>query len=261
MRFFPRRKEVPAPHPPDRSSAIDAIRFEGDFSSFDEALSACGGNRGYESDAAIERYLRRYTEVVGDLSATLTTSTPQLLPFMAAFSVAEPVDGIYEVLDFGGGYGAIYELFRRVYPDRPIRWTIVEVPRLVERGDEMGASQSKVFATEIPTHAFSLCIASSTLQYLPQPAEGFARLRAMRVPLMLVGRFPLVPSLRRDRLTVQHVPPSMFRASMPAWFFCHDWIDRLRSFGEIVMQWDSPKDQMTLDGEAFCMQAFLLRRG
>ena len=80
----------------------DTIRFQGEFSTFAEALTASGGDGGYESTTATDRYVRRFQEINRDMAATIATSGIQLIPFMAAFSVAEPIEGIYEIFDFGG---------------------------------------------------------------------------------------------------------------------------------------------------------------
>jgi putative methyltransferase (TIGR04325 family) len=142
----------------------DRVRFEGDYASFEDALAACRGDLGYESDNAIAHYLRRYQAINADMPATITSSTPQLLPYMAALSLAEPVDGVIEVFDFGGGYGAIYDQLRFLYPGRALRWTVVELPRLVEHAAEMGASQWKRFAFEIPLRRYSLGIVSGAMK-------------------------------------------------------------------------------------------------
>ena len=137
---------------------------------------------------------------------------------------------------------------------------MVELSKLVARADEMGASEWKRFETEIPDRPFSLGIVSGTLQYMPDPVAAWDTIRRAKVPHIMIGRVPIVPSLTRDRLTVQHVPASMFAASFPAWFFSPAWVKNFEAFGKIVMQWDSPKDQIALDGEPFVMQAFLLSR-
>jgi putative methyltransferase (TIGR04325 family) len=238
----------------------DRISFTGDYATFAQAIDAAS-DPGYDGDIAIDRYVRRFREVQADPAGVIRNHPDKLLPSIAMFGMAEPIEGVFEVLDFGGGYGALYDLLRIIFPRRTIRWTIVEVPRLVARGNEMGATDAKVFSSEIPAdRRYSLVVASGSIQYTPDPIATFDKLRALNSPLMFVGRAPIVPSLERDRLTVESVPASLFKAKMPVWFFGRDWQSRLESFGEIVMKWDSPGDTMSLDGEGFCMSAFLLRR-
>ncbi len=240
----------------------ESITFTGDYSTYEAALADCEGDLGYESNNAIDRYVRRYNEVTSDLAGTFASPNvrEQTLRFMAALSVAEPIDGIYEVYDYGGGYGAIYELFRFIYPARQFRWTVVEVPALVARAGELGASDEKLFVSELPRRPYSLGIASGTLQYLPNPAAAWDDLRAIEVGAMFVNRIPIAPFLTRDRLTVQSVPPAYFKAKFPAWFFAPDWVDRLTGFGRLIAQWDSPGDTVHLDEHTFCDQALLLVR-
>lgn len=252
-RLHSRARRLVLPSPND-------IWFEGDYRAWGAALAAAGADAGYEGKAAVDRYMRRYREVMEDPAGAVRRAGLQLIPFMAAFSLAQPIDGVIEVLDFGGGYGAIYDLLSHLYPDKAVRWTVVELPGIVAKGAEMGASEWKRFASEIPAKPYSLVIASGTLQCLPDPKAGWEALARLRAPLFMVGRFPVVPSLTRDRLTVQHVPKRLFTASFPTWFFCRDWLDLFKAEGRLILQWDSPGDVTDLDLERFCFQAFLLAR-
>jgi putative methyltransferase (TIGR04325 family) len=252
---------VAAIEPPSQSAAkdLDHVTFSGDYQTFAEALSAAD-DPGYHGDIAIDRYVRRYREVQQGMAAMIEANGDKLLPTIAVFGMTEPVDGVYEVLDFGGGYGAMYDVLRVMFPERKIRWTVIEVPPIVARGSEMGASQSKIFATEIPERRYSIVIASGSIQYTENPVETFSMLTALDAPLMFIGRVPIAPSLQQDRLTVESIPSSLFKAKMPAWFFSPKWRSRLACVGEIALQWNSPGDTIVLDGEQFCYQAFLLRR-
>lgn len=238
----------------------DRICFEGDYPDFEAAKAACRGSEGYESSEAVGHYVKRYQEVVADPAGNIERATEQVARFMTAFSLAEPINGIYEVYDFGGGYGAIYELFRYLYPGKRFRWTIAEVPAIVARGNEMGASEDKRFVTELPPGRYSFGISSGTLQCLPLPREGLSQMLATDTGITFVNRFPIVPSLTRDRLTVEHVPASRFAASFPTWFFAGQWTTTLSALGRQVMRWDAPGDVTELDGERFNYQAFVFGR-
>ncbi|MBY5692062.1 methyltransferase, TIGR04325 family [Rhizobium leguminosarum] len=235
------------------------IRFEGDFETYDAALAACAGSEGYESTSAVDRYIRRNAEVTADPAAAIAGATEQVLRFMAAFSLATPIDGIYQVYDYGGGYGAIYELFRHIYPEKRFKWTIIEVPALVARAAEMGASDEKIFSTDLHQGPYSFGISSGTLQCLPDPIDGLRKMEEAQAQVTMVNRFPILGSLNRDRLTAQHVPASYFEASFPAWFFAKDWADRMKVLGEPIARWDSPGDTTEIDGEVIRYQAFLFK--
>ena len=179
---------------------------------------------------------------------------------MAAFSLARPIDGVYRVYDFGGGYGAIYEIFRFLYPDKQFHWTIVEVPALVARASEMGASANKVFCTQLVSGRYSFGISSGTLQYLPDPHIGLRKMVEAGAELTMVNRFPIVEAQSQDRLTVQHVPSAYFEASFPAWFFAPAWREKIKELGEPIASWASPGDEHVLDGHGVSYGAFLMRK-
>jgi putative methyltransferase (TIGR04325 family) len=237
------------------------ITFTGDYTSFAAALAAAGGDA-YEADSVLERYRRRYREVSADPLGTARSSEARLLPYLAAIALALPVDGVCRVLDYGGGYGAAYHLCQAVLPDRRFHWTIVETPRVAAIGHELGAGDAKAFAHDLPPAGarFSLVIASGVLQCVADPAERFADLCRLDAAVMLVGRFPVVPWLERDRLTVQNVPPSLFAARFPAWFFAPAWRDRLARFGDTVVEFDAFSDSAILDGRLVQFRGALLQR-
>lgn len=240
------------------ASDNDRIRFEGDFATYEEALDSCRGSAGYESDVAIERYIRRNAEVSADPATAVAGATEQVLRFMAAFSLAKPIDGVYRVYDYGGGYGAIYEMFRYLYPNKRFQWTIIEVPRLVSRASELGASEEKIFVTELTPGPYSFGISSGTLQCLPDPIDGLRKMKEARAQITMVNRFPILQSLTRDKLTAQHVPAAYFAASFPSWFFSNAWVMRFEQLGRVIARWDSPGDITEINGETLKYQAFLI---
>jgi putative methyltransferase (TIGR04325 family) len=238
----------------------NAISWHGPFKTFDDAIEYAD-DPGYDGDIAIERYIRRYREINADISATIVSTLEKLFPTVAAFGMAEPVDGIYEVVDFGGGYGALYDIFSALFPNRQIRWTIVEVENLVARSSEMGASERKIFIPKIPTSGeFSLIIASGSIQYMPLPRTTLKELASLKSRLFLIARLPIVPSFKRDAIYVQQVPAMLFSARIPVWFFCDQWIAELKHLGALLSQWDSPGDTTVLEGERFCFQSLLIKR-
>jgi putative methyltransferase (TIGR04325 family) len=253
-RLFTKRPE------PVAAPIEDRIRFEGDFNSYEEALAACNGSAGYSSDTAIERSIKRYQEVSADPAKAIRDASDQVIRFMAAFSLCKPIDGVYRVYDLGGGYGAIYHLFRYLYPDARFHWTVVELPALVARASEIGASAEKEFSTEIPPGPYSLGISSGTLQYLKDPSAGLANMAVANAAVTYLNRFPLDRRSIKDRLAVQHVPSSYFEASFPVWFFSLKWERSFPGLGNLLAEWNSPGDVVELDGKTLAYSAFLFKR-
>ena len=260
--IFGKRRVEPVPAPPEPEVAPQpvGITFTGDYASYEAALADCGGDPGYSGEAAVERYVRRYKEVVADPASIIRGASDPMTRIMAAFSLAEPIDGVFRVLDFGGGYASIFHLLRHLHPERRFDWRVVELPETVARGAEMGASDQLHFATEVPDGPFSIAILSGTLQYLPDPRARFAALSQIDTPLLFINRLPIAPWLERDRLTVQRVPASLFEAAFPAWFLAPSFRDEIAKAGDIIMQWDAPGDITQLDGQELRYQAMIVRR-
>ena len=257
LRYFWRPQQQAAALP--AATLPDVITWTGDYGSFDAALAACGGDQGYHGNIATDRYVKNYQAVSAN-PAKIIDNNQHVIRYMAALSSARPVDGRIRVLDFGGGYGAIYEIMRWLMPQHDFDWTIVELPELVARAAEMGASEQKRFAAEIPRESYSLVIASGVLQYLSDPEAKLAELFSVDSRSFFVGRVPICPFLERDRLTVQSVPPSLFAAEFPCWIFSPRWRDMLMRSGERTMVWESPGDSIVLDGSVFQSDAFLIQR-
>jgi hypothetical protein len=63
-----------------------------------------------------------------------------------------------------------------------------------------------------------------------------------------------------DRLRVQHVPPAIYAASYPVWFFNRDaFLGRLRASYEIEQEF-AAEAQWPVDGKLFQSTGLLLRR-
>ena len=106
---------------------------------------------------------------------------------------------------------------------RELRWSIVEQKHFVECGKEHFEDESLRFYESIES-----CIAkkrpdvvvlSGVLSYLEKPYETLEALIALKTEYIIVDRTPFLLCGSPDRLTVQRVPPSIYEASYPAWFF------------------------------------------
>ena len=64
-----------------------------------------------------------------------------------------------------------------------------------------------------------IVLLSSVLPYLEKPYDVLQEIVSFGVRHMVIDRTPFLLSGNRDRLTVQKVPSSIYKASYPAWFF------------------------------------------
>jgi len=129
------------------------------------------------------------------------------------------------VIDFGGSLGSTWFQIRDfVPPEIELSWSIVEQEAYVNAGKEH-------FADDILDFYFSIdqCIAakktihvillSSVVQYLEKPHEFLDQLTSYNVNYLLFDRTAFITGDDTDRLTLQVVPPEIYEAKYPAWFF------------------------------------------
>lgn len=133
--------------------------------------------------------------------------------------------GRLHVLDFGGSLGSTFVQNRRAFAGlKACTWHVVEQAQLVNAGREELASNELLFHGSIeealgsaPINAILL---SSVLQYLPDPYGFLKETAAYKLPV-IIDRTPMLGNY--DRLTVQHIPSSIYQASYPCW-----WLNRER---------------------------------
>lgn len=221
-----------------------AIRFVGDFPSWEVARRAAGG---YDDDAILAR-VRESAAKVRDGKAAferdgVAFDRPEYnFPLLACLLRAATESGNrLRVLDFGGSLGSTY------YQCRPflggvgeVSWTVVEQPHFVACGRREFEDGRLRFREGIEGvgEPVDVILISSVLQYLPDPYAVLDRLTATRAGWLIVDRTFAVPT-DRDVLTVQQVPASIYGrpASYPAWLFaCHRVPARLARGWDLVCE-------------------------
>jgi putative methyltransferase (TIGR04325 family) len=123
------------------------------------------------------------------------------------------------VLDFGGALGSHYFQNKEfLSPIEIKKWTIVEQEHYVKTGKEKIADGILNFADSIDEiENANALIASSVIQYLRNPYEWLKKIVDKEIPYLVFDRTAFSLE-RRDRLTLQKVPPEIYEASYPAWF-------------------------------------------
>lgn len=200
--------------------------FRGDYSSWAAASTASGG---YSDHTILERVLKATLAVRGGEAAferdSVLFSEPEPdAPLLAALNqVRVACGGGLRVLDFGGSLGSAYwRLRHHVQPEAIRTWDVVEQPAFVDAGRRhMSVPPLRFFrsvqeATATGPHDVLLC--STVLQYLEHPSRILGEWHELRIPYLLLNNLPLHAE-GPTRLRVQHVPPSIYPASYPVWFF------------------------------------------
>lgn len=205
---------------------VQAPGFHGDYASWEDARRA---SQGYDDGAILEKTrvasaAARDDESVFERDSVLLPRPERPYPLLACLlAAALKAGGRLSVLDFGGSLGSTYFQCRPFLSGIDhLRWAVVEQSHYVAVGRREFTSDVLTFHdTPEEAHAAirpDLLLLASVLPYVSEPHATLARLLSLRIPSIVVDRTPFLGS-DRDRLTVQVVPPEIYPASYPAWFF------------------------------------------
>ena len=200
--------------------------FRGNYKTWAEALRRAGG---YDDERIVATVLESTLAVRDGRAAFerdgVTFPEPLAEPGLEAALevIARATGGRLRVLDFGGALGSTYWRHRAWLGTlSEVRWDVVEQPRFVAAGREhlRGAAVRFFESVELAGGAAShdVLLASTTLQYLEDPLAALRSWRTQKFRWLLFNNLPLHRGAP-DRIAVQNVPPEIYPASYPVWFF------------------------------------------
>jgi putative methyltransferase (TIGR04325 family) len=206
------------------------VTWSGDYRSWDEAARACVGYTApdiLEKVCCAARRVKR-GEAAFERDSVVFSKPDYSWPLLAILLwIASLRDGRLRLIDFGGSLGSSYFQHRPLLSGlKELKWYVVEQPHVVTCGKAEFEDDSLRFFKDIdkcleagPAHALLL---SSVLPYVEAPYRLLDEIYSHKVRHIIIDRTPFLLSGDEDRLTVQRVPPSIYSASYPAWFFNRD---------------------------------------
>jgi putative methyltransferase (TIGR04325 family) len=153
-------------------------------------------------------------------------------------------DNCLNLLDFGGSLGSTYYQHRDFFSSlKKIRWSIVEQKHFAEEGKKTFENEELKFYDNIEKclqeNSCNTLLASSVVQYLKAPYKMIENIKEKSIPNLIFDRTAFVEN-DNDILTVQNVPPHIYEASYPAWFFNKEkFIQFLSDRYELVSEFDT----------------------
>ncbi len=202
----------------------DAYGFFGDYQSFEDAIQASGN--GYAAENILQTTLKatlkvKNGEAVFERDSFIFDKVQYSWPLLSClFKIAVNNDNKINVLDFGGALGTHY--FQNKDFLNPIQiqsWIVVEQGHYVNAGNKYISDDILKFATDIDNvEDANILLMSGVLQYLPEPYKFLEKAINKKLEYILIDRTPFNLN-ERDRLTIQKVPPSIYEATYPHWFF------------------------------------------
>ena len=209
-----------------RGGGGEAIRFEGDFATWEEASAQCTG---YDAEPILGKVLEATLKVergeaAYERDSVLFSEIEYVWPLLAGLMwAAARSGGRLNVLDFGGALGSSYFQNRKFLDTLPeVRWNIVEQAHYVDAGraniqDERLRFYSTIEECLRATQP-NVVVLSSVLQYLKSPIEVINKLSVAGAALLIIDRTSFSADTK-DKILIQQVLPGIYTASYPMWVF------------------------------------------
>lgn len=242
-------------------------RFEGDYSSWDEANAHCSG---YDAGEILDKILAatlkvKCGEAVYERDSVVFDQIEYFWPVTSGLMwVAARNNGRLNVLDFGGSLGSSYFQNRKFLKALShVSWNVVEQPHYVDAGQlHIQSEELRFFKTIeecLADNQPNVVMLSSVLQYLEDPGEIIKCLTAAKATCLIVDRTPFT-ILKQDKILVQKVPASIYSASYPMWVFSMEkYLRLLESDWHLITQWQNTEGSViSTAGLEFSFQGMLL---
>lgn len=138
------------------------------------------------------------------------------------------------VIDFGGSLGSTYFQYKKLLKDcRITSWLVVEQEHFVNVGNTDFADGVLRFSPELPAQSdANVLLLFSVLPYIDEPVPLIMSIQRLGIPEIIIDRTGIIDG-DADRITLQIVPPSVYKASYPARFFSEQKL--LAEFNEYLL--------------------------
>lgn len=236
-------------------------RWYGNYQSFEEAKAK---STGYESADIIQKTLSNNKKEIQQNDVSNVTNMQLICSVFICINHIQ--NKSINILDFGGATGFHYKLIKNYLSSAiKLKYTICETKELVKKATAIFSTNELSFIDDISDYHDSkpdIVMISGTLQYLDEPASVLETLIKLDPKFIIVNRFPVIYS-SNDRLTIQHVPKSVYNGSYPCWFFSlPKWESILKNYKQyyLMIKWDTKSEYVFLDGKKVYYVGYMLKR-
>jgi len=240
--------------------------WSGDYLNWNDANNQC---LGYDQSNIVERVKDatlkvKNGEAVYERDSVLFDRVEYSWPLLSALMwVAAINKGKINVIDFGGSLGSSYFQNKKFLDTLEVKWTIIEQDSFVKHGQQFIEDNRINFfysvEEAISRNGFAdLLIIACTLPYLRQPYDSLIELMKSNISYLIIDNTPFNYE-PRDRITVQKVPPTIYKASYPCWFLDYNKIvQTVTEFYTIISEHENDS-YIFLDGRKIHYRGFLAK--
>ena len=199
------------------------------FRSYATWEGAREASTGYDADLILNKVRDsmlkvKNGEAVYERDSVLFDKNQVSWPLLAGILwIASQKENRLNLVDFGGSLGSTYYQNRKFLSHlNEIHWSIVEQKHFVECGKRDFENEHLKFHDDLDECFWErrpdAILLSSVLQYLENPYALLEKVLSLGFEFLLFDRTTFIER-GEDRITVQRVPPEIYEASYPAWFF------------------------------------------
>lgn len=205
-----------------------AYGFFGDFSSWAEARQQSDG---YDAAQILEKVCTSTLKVKNGQCAYERDSVcfdqiqhEWIEPLAKCLSLlALEYNNSLNIIDFGGSLGSTYFTLRNMLSKLSnAHWNVIEQSHFVEKGNALIADAVLKFYSSVEEclkiSDSKILLLSGVIQYIENPYQLLDQLVTNNFDYIIFDRTPFI-NRNHDRLTIQYVPPGIYAASYPCWFF------------------------------------------
>lgn len=221
--------------------------FSGNYRTWDKA---CQASSGYDSDVILNRVKDallkvKNGEAVYERDSVLFGNVEYSWPLLAGLLwVASRNGNRLNLIDFGGSLGSTYyQNLKFLAHLNGLQWSIVEQEKFFECGKRSFENVHLRFYRTLDEcigerHPDAILF-SSVIQYLEKPYKLLADVIDRGFTYVIFDRTSFLEK-GDDRITVQKVPPQIYPASYPAWFFNREkFLNFFSGKYELITEFDS----------------------
>jgi putative methyltransferase (TIGR04325 family) len=228
----------------------------GNYATWEDAKK---DSNGYDSDDILNKVKNallkvKNGEAIYERDSVLFDKVEYSWPLLASIMwVAAQNEGKLNILDFGGSLGSSYfqnKLFLQNL--KQVNWNVIEQDNFVQCGREYFADDALKFYENIEACLSEqhpqVILLSCVLPYIAEPYVLLEKVFSHKLKYLILDRMPFIAG-DQDRITVQKVPPTIYQASYPAWFFSKEkFINFIENKYKLITDFDCT-DQANIKSE------------